>query len=262
MAKTSGSRVVPAADEVLDEYPLFFKKPVALDASKHAKAGITPEADFSFALNSNSIIVNGIEFYELSKFYPIVFTEGESPIPAVVVGLENDNYFVGDKGQWKEATYIPAYVRKYPFAFMDFTDSDSHVLCIDEKAPQFKASGGKNTLGLFKAGEPTDVTKHALQFCAAYHQDFQLTDLFCREMAKAELLVPMRFDVKLHSGRDLNIGGFQIIDEKKLQALPDKTIVEFFKHGWMPLIYASLISHSNWKILAEMAGNLEKTKAN
>ena len=251
----------PAARD--SNLPLFFQKPTPLDAQRHAKAGLLPTQDITFATNTNSVLINAVEFFEVSRQYPIVFTQSESPIPAAIVGLELKNYFVDSKGQWKDGAYIPAYVRKYPFIFMDVPERQEFLLCVDEASPQYKENGGKDTLALFKDGAPSDVTKNALEFCTAYHNHHQVTRQFCEALTKADLLSEMRSDVKLSSGREIHLGGFLAIDEKKLAELPDATVLDFFKKGWMPLIYAALMSGSNWKRLADMAGAEEKrTKAN
>lgn len=261
MAKTSTN---PKKSEPQgSDLPLFFKKPVPLDMKRHSKATLLPTQDLSFAAKTNSIVVNAIEFFEAAKQYPIVFTQGELPLPAVIVGLEQKNYFVNNKGQWKEGTYLPAYVRKYPFVFMDVPDRNQFVLCVDEGASQFRENGGgKESLPLYRDGNPSELTRNALEFCTAYHNHHQLTRRFCEDIKKADLLTPTRSDAKLYSGREIHLGGFQAIDEKKLNALPDETVLEFFKKGWLPLIYAALMSSANWKKLVDMAAEQEKASAN
>lgn len=260
MAKTA-SNPKPGAPAGTRNLPLFFKKPVPLDMKRHAKAGLLPVQDISFAATTNSILVNAVEFFEAAKQYPVVFTQSESPLPAVIVGLEQQNYFVNKKGQWKEGAYIPAYVRKYPFVFMDAPERNEFLLCIDEAAPQYKENGGKDTLPLYKDSTPSELTRNALEFCTAYHNHHQLTRRFCEDIQNAGLLTPMRSDAKLSTGREIHLGGFQSIDEKKLAALPEATILDFFKKGWLPLIYAAIMSASNWKKLVDMAAQREKSNA-
>lgn len=256
----SASSPKPAASEARN-LPLFFQKPVPLDMKRHAKAGLLPVQDISFAATTNSILVNAVEFFEAARQYPIVFTQNDATLPAVVVGLEQQNYFVNKKGQWKEGSYLPAYVRKYPFVFMDAPERNEFLLCVDEAAPQFKENGGKDAIPLYKDSTPSDLTRNALEFCTAYHNHHQLTRRFCEDLKAADLLTPMRSDAKLASGREIHLGGFQSIDEKKLASLPDATVLDFFKKGWLPLIYAAVMSGSNWKKLVDMAAARDKSGA-
>jgi len=242
-------------------FPLFFERPAALDTNRHAKAGLLPVQDFSFAANTNSIQVNAVEFFEAARQYPIVFTQSELPFPLAIVGLEQQNYFVSNKGQWKEGAYLPAYVRKYPFVFMDVPERNEFVLCIDEAAPQYKENGDKNTVPLFKGDDPSELTVNALEFCTSYHNHHQLTRNFCNDIQAAGLLMPMRSDIKLANGREIALAGFQTIDEKKMSALPEAKVLEFFKKGWLPLIYIALLSASNWKSLVDLASGRENSNA-
>lgn len=256
MAKSAQPKTEP--QDSAANLPLFFKKPTPLDVKRHAKAGLLPVQDLSFAASTNSILINAVEFFEAAKQYPIVFTQGDTPLPAVIVGLEKQNYFVNDKGEWKKDTYLPAYVRKYPFVFMDMPERKEFLLCIDEAAPQYKEKADKDALPLYKDEQASELTKNALDFCTAYHNHHQLTRRFCKDLKDADLLTLTRSDAKLYNGREIHLGGFLAIDEKKFNALPESTIIDFFKKGWLPLIFAALMSGSNWKRLVDMAAEYEQ----
>jgi len=263
MAKTTATASKAPAKKAQENsgLPLFFKTPTALDAVRHADAGLVTKENMSFAKNTNSVFVNIVEFVEAAKYYPIVFSAGEQPMPAVLTGLEQTNYFVGDDNTWKKDTYIPAYVRRYPFVFMEVAEQQKFVLCIDEGADQFRKKTGKDILPLFKDGKPSELSLNALEFCSAFQQQFQLTREFCAALKDAGLLSPTRSDAKLQNGREIQLAGFNIIDEKKFAALSDAQIVEFHKKGWLPLIYFVLMSASNWRNLIGLASDSEKSKA-
>src|SRR5690606_31810160 len=110
----------------------------------------------------------------------------------------------------------------------------------------------------YKDAQPSDLTKNALEFCTAYHNHHQLTRRFCDDMKAAGLLTLTRSDAKLFNGREIHLGGLQAIDEKKVNELPEATILEFFKKGWLPLIYSALMSGSNWKKLVDIAAEREQ----
>ncbi|MGE0755287.1 MAG: SapC family protein [Alphaproteobacteria bacterium] len=237
--------------------PMFYVQPVPLDAKRHEKAGCTPTANFTFAAETNSIPLNVAEFVEAAKVYPIVFTQGENPSPVVIVGLEQQNYFVDGKGNWRADTYIPAYVRKYPFVFMGAPEQEQFVLCVDEAAHQFRVRGGKDALALFTDGKASDMARMALEFCTAYHNHHRMSMEFTKALADAGLLASHASSARLFNGRTIRLGGFQVVDEKKFNALPDEKILEFKKKGWLPFIYFSLLSVSNFKRLADLAGARE-----
>lgn len=240
------------------QHALFFKKPVPLDMARHSKAGCIPVKDYAFAAHTNSIPVNMAEFIEAAKSYPIVYTEGELPLPVAIVGLEQANYFIDNKGEWKNETYIPAYVRKYPFIFMHAPEAQQFILCVDEASAHFRMNGGEGVLPFYVNSNASETSRAALEFCTAFHNHHQATRQFCKALKEAGLLVPNTSNATLYNGRNIRLGGFQVIDEKKFNELPDSTILEFRKKGILPYIYFSLMSANNWKRIVDMAGQLEK----
>ena len=241
--------------------PMFFNTPMAVDPKRHAKAGITAMSDMSFARSTNSIAINAVEFFEAAKFYPIVFTGEDVPMPGIIVGLEKRNYFVDRKGQWKDGAYMPAYVRKYPFLFLDVPEQKQLLLCVDESAAQFREQGGKDAHALFDGEKPSALCNNALEFCKAYHQHYTHTIALGRDLKRSGVLEPMQSSTKMKDGRSITLNGFWVVDEKKLSELPDEMILDFHKRGIMPLLYATLFSASNWKRIGDMAEMMERYAA-
>ena len=259
MAKTQ-SGAAEATQEDTAGMPLFFKRPVPVDAERHLKAGIALVDDVSFAKHTNSILINAAEFVEASKYYPIIFTQDEEVMPAVLTGLENRNYYVDDKNHWLKDTYIPAYVRRYPFVFMDVPEQNQFVLCVDEESPQFREKASGKDLPFYKDGQPSELAVNALDFCTSFQKHYQITREFCAALKEASLLKSMRSDSKLQSGREIRLAGFQVIDEEKLEALSDEQIIGLHKKGWLPLIYFALLSSSNWRNIINLASDYEPAK--
>lgn len=256
-SKSAAKSQAPAPEGM----PLFFRDPKPVDAERHRAAGIKKSANFTFASETNSIPLNAAEFIEAAKFYPIVFTGDEQALPAVIVGLEKDNYFVDSKGTWREYSYIPAYVRKYPFTFMEITEKQQFVLCVDEAAEHYAEKVAAKDEPFYKDGKPSALTNQALEFCGAFHNHFMGTQAFCQALKDADLLVQNQSDISLANGRKIRLGGFRMIDEKKFNELPEATILEWKKKGWLALVYFTFLSNSNWRRLADMASSRESAKA-
>lgn len=234
--------------------PLFFRKPAALEKDRHAKSTLVTEANASFARQTNSIALNAIEFIEAAKHYPIAFTPADEPVALAIVGLENENYFVDAAGQWLPDTYIPAYVRQYPFIFFEDAEQKKFFLCVDEKAPHFSADGVADGVRLFNDdGTPSPMTNQALEFCNAYYRHHSITRNFAADLKKHKLLTPYQSQIKLQTGRMVTLSGFMMIDEAAFNALPDDVFLEFRSKGWLPFIYLALTSASNWKRLGSLA---------
>ena len=234
--------------------PLFFQKPAALEKQRHAKSGIVAANDYLFAKSANSVALAALEFIEASKFYPIVFSVSEAPVPLAILGLEQDNYFVDAQGKWRNDDYIPAYIRQYPFVFFESDKEEKFYLCVDEKSLRFRADGGEDAQPLFNAdGAPSPLTNQALEFCNSYHQHHLVTRNFVADLKKHDLLQPYQSSFMLKNGKKVSLTGFTMIDETIFNALPEAVFHEFREKGWLAFIYLAMASASNWRRLSAHA---------
>lgn len=230
--------------------PLFFQNPAVLDFARHAKASILPTANYAFTAPANSIPLNAIEFIEAVKSYPIVFTMGDEPLPVAILGFGAQNAFLESDGSWAANSYIPAYARQYPFIFLE--RDDTFYLCVDEASPQFSATPSSNGQAMYEEdGSPSALAKHALQFCTQYYQHRNVTKQFMADLLAHNLLTPYQSEYKKNDGSSLQLTGFQIINEAAFNALSETDFNVLRSKGWLPFIYLSLASFSNWKTLAD-----------
>jgi hypothetical protein len=229
--------------------PLFYKNPRPLNTATDANLSLASQPDFSFAAGTNSVPLLATEFGNACRHYPIVFPPANGTQPVALLGLRNnENLFVDAAGQWTTGCPIPAYVRRYPFILMENADRSQFTLCIDESASTVRA-GTDNPF--FKDGQPTDLSNKALDFCRAFQDGYTVTREFGEAVAAADLLVENRADIALDGGEKLTMSGFRVIDEKRFNALPDATFLEWRKRGWLPLVHCHLMSMGNWGGLIE-----------
>jgi hypothetical protein len=224
--------------------PLFYKQPRPLNTELHANHSLARYPDFSFANQTNSVPLLASEFTAACKHYPIVFAIADGAQPVALLGLRNgENLFVDVEGQWASGHHIPAYVRRYPFIFLESEDKLQFTLCIDEAASVVH-SGTDNPF--FKDDRPTDLTNKALEFCRAFQGEYAYTQEFAKALAEADLLIENRADITLSSGEKLSMSGFRVIDEKRFNTLPDATFLNWRDRGWLHLVYCHLMSTGNW----------------
>ncbi len=241
--------------------PLFFKKPAALEKDRHAKSGLIAKPDLRFSKAANSVSITAFEFVEASKFYPIVFTASNDPVPLAILGLEQENYFVDADGKWLNDAYVPAYIRQYPFVFFENEAEKRFYLCVDEKSEQFRAEGGEDAKPFFNAdGTPSQLTNQALEFCNTYQQHHSLTREFGAALKEHNLLLPYESSVTLKTGRKITLSGFTMIDEKTFNQLPEATFSMFRTKGWLPLVYLAIASTTNWMRLSKLADAQQPAK--
>ena len=231
--------------------PLFYSKPIPLDAKEHKDLGLRKNFGLDFTKEVNAVPINMIEMPQICHFYPIGFSPDKSATPVAILGLrDNENLFLNNKGQWLEDTYIPAYIRRYPFIFSETPGNDQLALCIDVD-PNIIESKGEQPF--FDAdSKPSQLSQNALEFCKSYHAAAQQTLQFGQALADSGLLVERQAEINIGEGQRINFAGFRIIDEKKLAELDEKTFLEWRKNGWIPFLYAHLFSGAQWQRLTQL----------
>ena len=238
--------------------PLFYKNPVMLDKQVHANTSLTNKLSFAFASKVNAVPVSIVELPNVMQFYPIAFSSQAPATPLAILGLrENENLFVDDKGNWLENTYVPAYIRRYPFIFAADETGEKLTLCVDDSEGILE----KNTQNPLFApdGELTDLTKNALEFCRSYQGAAEQTQGFSEAIEKSGILLERHAEARLNNGEVITLSGFRQVDENKFYELPKETILEWHDKRWSGFIYAHLLSIGNWQRLFQL---LEKRKAN
>ncbi len=240
----------PPSDKPAEAMPMFYSAPRPLDRVRDGKMKLNRPSNFNFAAKTNAIPLLIEEFPMAAAYYPIVFADGPTPVPAAVVGLKNDqNLFIGKDGGWVPGAYLPAYVRRYPFILMDDPNNKQFVLCIDDNCGMISEQG---EFPLFEGEQPSSFTKSAMEFCAALRQQGDTTDEFVKALKEHDLLVSNNAQIEVQTGNRFQLSGFLIIDPKKFDELPDSVILQWRKKGWLGLVYAQLLSSHKWQILVDL----------
>jgi hypothetical protein len=232
---------------------LFYKKAVVLDSEIHKDYKITSVSnDYSFAKDTNSVIISGIEFSEITKEYPIVFSQSEDGVilPVALLGFrDNENLFVDAVNNWV-ANYRPAYVRRYPFVLAENDDKTEYTVCVDEEYSGFNKENGEILFD--DKGEHTQTLSNVISFLKEFQGQHQLTRQFSDKLMKLDLLVEYTAKIEMKQGDQFALGKMMIVSEDKLMKLDDETILELFKSGQMAWIYSHLFSLSNMAKLIDL----------
>ena len=241
-------------------FPLFYTDPQPLDAEKHKEYGLIENFGLGFTSGVNAVPINLVEMPQICHHYPIAFSPDESSTPVAIMGLrDTENLFLTSDGGWKTSGYIPAYIRRYPFIFSEMPGSDQLSLCVDMDAKVVAKDGGQPFFD--KDGNPTDLSKNALEFCKSYHAAAQQTIELSKALNENGLLIERQAEINLYDNRRINFSGFRIVDEEKLGNLDDKVFLEFRKKGWLPYIYAHLFSGAQWQNLTRLLNEILQSEA-
>ncbi len=227
--------------------PLFYKKVVPLNKERHKNLYLEPIEGYTFAADTNSLYIAAIEFVKAAAEYAIVFGKDadNTVYPVVLLGLKpNQNLFVDKKGKWN-ADYVPAYARRYPFILATPDAANpTFTVCVDESFTGFNTA--KEGQPLFdKKGKESAILKQAVEFLQDYQKNVQLTNLFCSNLVKNELLELVQANIEMKTGDKYAIGGFQCVSRKKLKELKPEKLAELAKTDELELIYSHLFSLNN-----------------
>jgi hypothetical protein len=229
---------------------LLYKNPQFVNLQRHAKAGLRETADYGFARETNSVPLGADEVFYMQAYCPVVFTASDPALPVAVLGIGGStNSFVEADGRWRTGVPVPAYIRRYPFITAVDPAAKRIHLAIDESAPNFVLEGGRP---LFENGAPSELANAALRFCAAFQQQLDLARTIGEAVTAAGLLAERRVDLRLAGGQTRSLDGFRVIDEPKLNALPDETFLAWRKNNWLGVIYAQMLSMRRWEVFADL----------
>lgn len=214
--------------------------PVALERHRNKKVRNTTQFDYAAGFHIAYVTVH--EFARAAATYPIVFLEdkpNDGFRPVVLMGLQpGENLFVGADGAWN-ASYIPAMIRRYPFALSKGAEENRFVVCVDEASSLLSDTEGAPMFD--DKGEPTQVIENVKRYLSELQQMDMLTQQFSRFLLTNNLLTPLNMRVNATT-QARNITGCFVINEERLNSFSDALFLEVRAKGFLPAIYAHLMS--------------------
>lgn len=239
--------------QMQSDLPLFYKNPVLLRLEQHRNKALRPANGYGFSATTNAVPLLINEFAHAVRHYPIVFTGADRPTATAVLGLKGgQNLFVATNGAWRDATYVPAYLRRYPFIVTDAPDGASQLLAIDAACERFTDLGASaDARPLFNdAGGPAPAAGEAMAFCHAFHQGHLRGEGFGRALLEQGLLVARHADMRLPDGSRHTLDGFMVVDMEKFLAVSDAELLrDWHAKGWLAAINLHWASMLNWETL-------------
>ena len=220
----------------------MFKNIIPLNKDRHAKTRIKEITDFGFVSQLHIAYVTLHEFARAGAIFPIVFLEDKAKDefrPVVLMGLNpGENLFVSADGKWN-ASYVPAIIRRYPFALAPKPDSNEYLVCLDEDSKLLSETEGN---ALFDdKGEPTQVIDNVKRYLTELQQMDIITNQFCKFLAEHNMFTPL--NIKVRDDAEMkSIGGCYVINEQRLNSLSDELFLELRAKQYLPATYAHLVS--------------------
>ena len=223
----------------------MFKTIAPITLEKHKNIKVSPINTFDFAKKVHIASIMAHEFSRIAPIYPIVFIEDQENDqfkPVAMLGLEpGENLFVNDENKW-EASYIPAIIRRYPFALAKIDEKgDKYTVCIDEDSQFVNNEEGE---ALFNEdGTPTEVIDNVKKYLTQLHQMDNFTIEFSKFLKEHNLFNQLNMKVRI--GNEIkNISGAYVINEERLNKLSNDVFLSMRESKYIPVIYSHLSSLS------------------
>lgn len=220
----------------------MFGSIVPVNQTRHGKTAIKPIDSYLCARNVHMVVLMIQEFAVSAANYPIVFVEKPGGSDFLAVSLlgftPGENLFIDEQGKWT-APYIPAMVRRYPFTLAETDEAGRFSVCVDETSDLVTTENGSR---LFDGdGRPTETLERVKRFLIELQQMETVTNAFCRKLREWNLLAPLNLRIT-EAGAARNVTGCYVVNEDRLNSLPDEVFLEFRKNQYLLPIYSHLVS--------------------
>lgn len=235
--------------------PALHRQAKPVDSQTHRNTTVRlPVSSWDHLATTNALFLTASECLQAACEYPVVFVKagddgqgGTDYAPIAVFGLAQGENLYLDGGRWR-ANHLPALMATYPFAIAR-GEGGQFAVCVDAAYEGLvpTADGAPAGERLFDdAGQPTEFARRVTAELERLETQIQSTRAAVRRLSELGLFAERRFDGTLPDGRKISVDGFLVVDEEKVKALPDATLLELHRSGLMHVV------HAHWVSLGQM----------
>jgi hypothetical protein len=170
------------------------------------------------------------EFMQAAPYCPILFTkhpETGAFYAGVVMGLEPGTNLLASNGGLPD--YRPADLERQGFFI-----ADGNVV-IDRDHSVFAGTDGQRLFGM--DGEPAPALRRVQNALRTLEVGLPETSALIERLLAHRLLEPIDVTMDFDDGQHIRLDGLYTISLDALHALPDATVLEFFRRGDLQLAY-------------------------
>lgn len=226
------------------QLPLFFNDLMPLNSRDHKNFRTRSIDKAPWLAKAHAIPLTVDEFVQAQRHFPIIFSNGDNPLPLALMGLnEGVNTFVDAEGKINEPVYIPAYIRRYPFMLARLQQDANDLSLMFDPTSEAVGEFDDGERLFDDEGNQAPAVQRVLDFCQHFEQSAQRTQAFLAELKEADLLMDGEVAIQ-REGEDKPFvyRGFQMIDQEKLTQLGADKIDAWHKSGLMMLVHAQIFS--------------------
>jgi hypothetical protein len=218
---------------------------VVLNSLTHRDLRVQAEASAKLGDNQRFVPVVIAEFPLLVTHYPILFskdTETGAFLCGAMLGIdEGENLFLKE-GKGHEG-YRPLNLQRVPF----FVSGDD--LAIDLDHVRISAETGQSLFN--DKGEPTPYLDSIRAAFQHLKPGTEMTKRFIETLLKLNLLEPVDISLGFDDGTKRNLADLYTVNQDVLRQLPDASVLDLFRRGYLQLIYLLIASLKQIPVLAQ-----------
>ncbi|MFP4520460.1 MAG: SapC family protein [Oceanicaulis sp.] len=254
----------PASQATVQGSLPLYKQPEPLNVQQHKGKGLKfGDRPFEFLRDTHFVPVTVGEFASAGARFPLIFL-GDNKTPVAAMGLrQGANLFVDEHGQFEAHTYMPAFIRRYPFVAATHPDAkERFTVCVD--AGSHLISDKPDEPFFTEDGQPTEFTNRAIDFVRRFESDVQTTQAFVERLKELDLFDQQQATFQQRDSKGEPVGEPQVvasywsISGEKLKALDPKVLAELRDDAALGAIYAVMLSMSQWDVLISRAARRQQ----
>lgn len=232
----------------------------AVTAEQHKNIKIRRDTGFDWAQTLHVVPIVLNEFADVAANCPIIFVKDENSDRlrvAAMMGLDVEKNLLVRESNWL-GTHIPMNLGRIPFSFVPLGDGKALGAAIDMNSDMVSETEGEPLFT--EEGEPTEYLKNVNSFLANLFNGEIATQKYAEALDKHDLLREFKLQMTAEDGTRRELVGLHTIDPKLLQELPQETILEFHKEGFLAAIYMSIQSMSQMRRLVRYHNELGQNR--
>jgi hypothetical protein len=214
-------------------------KHVMLNNITHKDLRVITRQAAEFGDNVGTVMAVPTEFAELQREYPIFFRKdantGEYMSVALLGFSKDENLFLDERG-WN-ANYVPALIARGPFliGFQERQEGGEvrkdPVVHLDLEDPRVSTTEGEPVF--LPQGGNSRYLNHVAAILNGINLGLSVSKAMFAAFAAAELIEPLKLEVKINSEEQYNVLGLHTISQQKLAALDGETLHKLHREGFL-----------------------------
>lgn len=223
---------------------------IPISRERHRGKSWLRPPNFAFAGQEAVVPVALSELAQAALALPLGFSEfdGRLRLVALLSVLPSQNLFLDQGGNWL-GTYIPAWLRLYPFRLVASGTDNERVLCVDEESGAIIDAPAKGEPIFGANGDLGPTVTQVLGVLSELENSRKMTDTAVDLLFQLKVIREWPITIRTDQG-EKRVSGVNRIDEAVLAALPDAAFLSLRQTAALPISYAQLLSMGNLTTLS------------